>query len=349
MALTYQDAGVDIEQGDSLIERIKPFAKRTKTSLVMEGLGGFAGLCSLPSGIEDPVLVSGTDGVGTKLKVAFSADKHDTVGQDLVAMCINDILTVGAQPLFFLDYFACGKLDVSVAEAVIKGIADGCVLARCALLGGETAELPGMYAEGEYDLAGFAVGVASKSALLGPARVQVGDQLIAVASSGLHSNGFSLARRVLLTEMGLGLGQVVPELGRTLGEELLTPTRIYTEAVVALGKALGEQVHGYCHITGGGIVGNLPRVLSKGQVASIKMSHERPAVFRLIQEHGPVNEAEMLRTFNLGIGLVCIVAPEQREPALETLEAAGERAWHLGEVAAGDSAEAAAKVRIEEV
>ncbi len=349
MALTYQDAGVDIEQGDSLIERIKPFAKRTKTPFVMEGLGGFAGLCSLPSGIEDPVLVSGTDGVGTKLKVAFSADKHDTVGQDLVAMCINDILTVGAQPLFFLDYFACGKLDVSVAEAVIKGIADGCVLARCALLGGETAELPGMYAEGEYDLAGFAVGVASKSALLGPARVQVGDQLIAVASSGLHSNGFSLARRVLLTEMGLGLGQVVPELGRTLGEELLTPTRIYTEAVAALGKALGEHIHGYCHITGGGIVGNLPRVLSKGQVASIKMSHERPAVFRLIQEHGPVNEAEMLRTFNLGIGLVCIVAPEQRETALMTLEAAGERAWHLGEVALGDSAEAAAKVRIEEV
>ncbi len=349
MALTYQDAGVDIERGDSLIERIKPFASRTKTPFVMEGLGGFAGLCSLPGGIEDPVLVSGTDGVGTKLKVAFAADKHDTVGQDLVAMCVNDIVTTGAQPLFFLDYFACGKLEVNVAEDVIRGIADGCELAGCALLGGETAELPGMYAGGEYDLAGFAVGVTSKRALLGPQRVRQGDQLIAVASSGLHSNGYSLARRVLLTEMGLGLGQSVPELGCTLGEELLKPTRIYARAVAQLGKALGDAVHAYCHVTGGGIVGNLPRVLGKGQVAAIKMNHERPAVFRVIQQNGPVNEAEMLRTFNLGIGIVCVVAADALELALDTLGAAGETAWLLGQITAAESAEAAPKVRIEEV
>jgi phosphoribosylformylglycinamidine cyclo-ligase len=348
MALTYQDAGVDIDKGDSLIERIKPFARRTRTPLVMDGLGGFAGLCALPDGLTDPVLVSGTDGVGTKLKVAFSAAKHDTVGQDLVAMCVNDIVTTGARPLFFLDYFACGKLDVSVAEAVIKGIADGCVLAQCALLGGETAEMPGMYAEGEYDLAGFAVGVVSKSALLGPKRVRAGDRLVAVASSGLHSNGYSLARRVLLDELGLGMGQDVEALGRTLGEELLTPTRIYAAAVQSLSEVLGEQLHAMCHITGGGLVGNLPRVLPRGLVASIALTHEWPAVFRLIQQGGPVNEAEMLRTFNIGIGLVCVVGKEYAAAACDALTQAGEKAWVLGDVVDGSSRDAEPRVHIEE-
>src|SRR5690606_19441478 len=224
MAISYREAGVDIDRGDELVRRIKPLANGTRTPFVLDGIGGFAGLCGLPSGLEEPVLVSGTDGVGTKLKIAFETNVHNTVGQDLVAMCVNDVATTGGRLLFFLDYFGCGKLDVTVAEAVISGIADGCKLAGCALLGGETAELPGMYAPNEYDLAGFAVGVVSKKAILGPNRVSVGDELVAVASSGLHSNGYSLARRVLQQEMKLALDAHVPELGKTLGEELLTPT-----------------------------------------------------------------------------------------------------------------------------
>jgi phosphoribosylformylglycinamidine cyclo-ligase len=341
MPLTYQDAGVDIDKGDSLIDRIKPLARATRTPFVVDDIGGFAGLCSMPSGIEEPLLVSGTDGVGTKLKVAFAANKHDTVGQDLVAMCVNDVVTTGAQPLFFLDYFASGALDVDVAEQVIKGIADGCKLAGCALLGGETAELPGMYAEGEYDLAGFAVGIVGRRAMLGPDKVREGDALIAVASSGLHSNGYSLARRVLLTEMKLGMGQVVPQFGHTVGEELLKPTRIYAGAVSRLKTALGSALHALCHVTGGGIVGNLPRVLRDGQVARVRLDHERPAVFNLIQERGPVEEAEMRRTFNLGIGLVCVVGAERVDDALTALRAAGERAWSFGHIAAGKANEPA--------
>jgi phosphoribosylformylglycinamidine cyclo-ligase len=341
MPLTYQDAGVDIDKGDALVERIKPLARATRTPFVLDDIGGFAGLCSLPLGIEEPVLVSGTDGVGTKLKVAFAANKHDSVGQDLVAMCVNDIVTTGAQPLFFLDYFASGALDVEVAEAVISGIAEGCKLSGCALLGGETAELPGMYAEGEYDLAGFAVGVVGKKAMLGPARVQVGDALLAVASSGLHSNGYSLARRVLLNEAKLGLGQFVPELGRTLGDELLTPTRIYARAALALKSGLGEDLHALCHVTGGGLVGNLPRVLQSGQVAKVSFDYPRPAVFQLIQQRGPVEESEMRRTFNLGIGLVCCVAQQQADAALKLLNDSGERAWRLGHIAAGKDGEEA--------
>ncbi len=348
MALTYEDSGVSIEKGDSLVERIKPLARATRTPFVLDGLGGFAGLCSLPTDVKDPVLVSGTDGVGTKLKVAFSANKHDSVGQDLVAMCVNDIITTGARPLFFLDYFACGALDVGVAESVISGIAEGCKLAGCALLGGETAELPGMYAEGEYDLAGFAVGVASRSALLGPDRVEVGDKLIAIASSGLHSNGYSLARRVLITEMGSGLGQHIAELGRPLGEVLLEPTRIYASSAAALAARLGSDLHAMSHITGGGVVGNLPRVLAKGQIGAVRMTHEIPAVFRLIAENGPVGQAEMLRTFNMGIGLVCIVNASRAGDACETLREAGETAWEFGEVVAGESPESPARLRIEE-
>lgn len=334
MAISYREAGVDIDRGDELVHRIKPLANRTRTPFVLDGIGGFAGLCGLPSGLEEPVLVSGTDGVGTKLKIAFETNVHNTVGQDLVAMCVNDVATTGAQLLFFLDYFGCGKLDVDVAEAVIAGIADGCKLAGCALLGGETAELPGMYAPNEYDLAGFAVGVASKKAILGPNRVELGDELVAVASSGLHSNGYSLARRVLQQEMKLALDAHVPELGKTLGQELLTPTRIYASAIQSTLQTLPDTVHAICHVTGGGIVGNLNRVLAKHQQARVDMKHERPAVFQLIAKGGPVEEGEMLRTFNLGIGLVMCVKAGSGAKVAAHLNSVGERAWVTGVVEA---------------
>lgn len=337
MAVTYREAGVDIDRGDALVERIKPLARATKTPWVLDDLGGFAGLCGLPSGIEDPVLVSGTDGVGTKLKVAFASGVHDTVGQDLVAMCINDVLTTGAQPLFFLDYFACGQLEVDVAEAVIRGISDGCRLAGCALLGGETAELPGLYAAGEYDLAGFAVGVASRRALLGPVRVQAGDELIAVASSGLHSNGYSLARRVLLDQLELPLDAPVAELGSSLQAELLKPTKIYAQSVARLQASLASRLHALCHVTGGGVAGNLVRVLNPGQQARVSLQHPRPPVFDLIARGGPVEEAEMRRTFNLGIGLIAVVEAGSGEEACGALKDAGEQAWRLGSVVATPS------------
>lgn len=339
MALTYRQAGVDIDIGESLVERIKPFAQATRTPFVVDGVGGFAGLCGLPGGMEEPVLVSGTDGVGTKLKLAFETNRHGTVGQDLVAMCVNDILTCGAKPLFFLDYFACGKLVEDTAAEVIRGIADGCKLAGCALLGGETAELPGMYPEGEYDLAGFAVGVADRKNLLGSARVTPGDELVALASSGLHSNGYSLARRVLQGELSLRLDKEHTELGGTVGDELLKPTRIYAEAVAALLAGLGPDVHAMSHITGGGVVGNLPRVLARGQVARLRFDHQRPAVFDIIQRGGPVEEAEMRRTFNLGIGLVIVVSAGKGDAAVELLTGAGERAWKCGTIASDGDAE----------
>jgi phosphoribosylformylglycinamidine cyclo-ligase len=340
MAITYKAAGVDIDAGDQLVERIKPLARRTYLDTVVEGVGGFAALSSIPADIEEPLLVSGTDGVGTKLKVAFATGRHGSIGQDLVAMCVNDVVTTGARPLFFLDYFACGKLDVDVAESVVSGIADGCKLGGCALLGGETAELPGMYPVGEYDLAGFAVGVVGKKKVLGRQRVKKGDALVAVASSGLHSNGYSLARRVLEGEMRIALDSLVPDFGKTLGEELLTPTRIYTEAVKALGAALKDDLHALCHVTGGGLVGNLPRVLPEGVRARVKLDHEQPAVFRMIAKGGPVEVPEMRRTFNLGIGLVATVDAAAADHAVVTLRNAGERAWILGEVTAGAAGEA---------
>jgi phosphoribosylformylglycinamidine cyclo-ligase len=337
MALTYRDAGVDIDAGDDLVERIKPLARATRIAEVVEDVGGFAGLCGLPADISDPLLVSGTDGVGTKLKVAFATGRHDTIGQDLVAMCVNDVVTTGARPLFFLDYFACGKLDVRVAESVIKGIADGCKLAGCALLGGETAELPGMYPEGEYDLAGFSVGVVSRQALLGPARVRPGDVLIAIASTGLHSNGYSLARAVLEGKMGLTLDARLPELGTSVGEALLVPTRIYAATVRALSKECGGAVHALCHVTGGGIGGNLPRVLPSGTFARVSLSYPRPALFELIARGGPVVEDEMRRTFNLGVGLIAAVEAGAVERALATLTKNGEKAWLLGTIERTDA------------
>jgi phosphoribosylformylglycinamidine cyclo-ligase len=329
--MTYRDAGVDIDAGDSLVERIKPFAKRTRIPEVLADVGGFAGLCRVPAGMKDPVLVSGTDGVGTKLKLAFDLDVHDTVGIDLVAMCVNDVITTGARPLFFLDYFATGKLDVERAAAVVRGIADGCVQAGCALLGGETAELPGFYAEGEYDLAGFAVGVVERDALLDPSNVREGDVLVGCASSGLHSNGYSLARKALLAHAGMKLDANVPALGRTLGEALLEPTRIYAKAALAALETTG--VRAFCHVTGGGIPGNLPRVLPDGLGAAIREAAiPKNAIFALVRDAAQVAEDEMRRTFNMGVGLVAVSEPSRADDVARALEAAGERAFVLGEV-----------------
>jgi phosphoribosylformylglycinamidine cyclo-ligase len=332
MAISYRDAGVDVSAGDALVERIKPLARRTLGPEVLGGIGGFASLFRMPEGVEDPLLVSGTDGVGTKLKVAFATGNHGTVGQDLVAMCVNDVVTTGARPLFFLDYFGCGELDVNVAESVIAGIAKGCELAGCALIGGETAELPGMYAKGEYDLAGFAVGVVGRAALLGGHRVRDGDRLVAVRSSGLHSNGFSLARRVLEDVMGLDFTSTVDGLGSSLGDVLLTPTRIYAKAVASLTRVLGADLRALCHVTGGGIVGNLPRVLPDSAVAEVSLNHTQHPIFDVIAGGGPVEPDEMQRTFNLGIGLIAVVNADASGRAIDTLEASGETAWDCGMV-----------------
>jgi phosphoribosylformylglycinamidine cyclo-ligase len=332
--LTYRDAGVDIDAGDELVQRIKPLAQSTRTEHVLGAIGGFAGLCSIPSDIEDPVLVSGTDGVGTKLKLAFELQRHDTIGIDLVAMCVNDIITVGARPLFFLDYFATSKLDVDQGEAVVKGIAEGCRQAECALLGGETAELPGFYATGEYDLAGFAVGVVSRKRIIDGKAVAAGDHLVGLASSGLHSNGFSLARRALLDgDAARSLSE--PFSGQeTLGEALLRPTRIYVQAA---GIGLAHDVHAMCHITGGGLPENLPRVTPAGLGLSISTSAWKPdPLFALIQKHGEVADAEMRRTFNMGVGFTMIVSPERSSSLLEALRESGEDAFLLGEVTEGE-------------
>ena len=328
--LTYRDAGVDIEAGEQLVQRIKPLAQSTRSEHVLGSLGGFAGLCAVPSEVDDPVLVAGTDGVGTKLRLAFELGRHDTIGIDLVAMCVNDVITVGATPLFFLDYFATSKLDVDQAEAVVKGIAEGCRQAGCALLGGETAELPGFYAAGEYDVAGFAVGVVSRSAILDGTAVRAGDKVVGIASSGLHSNGFSLARRALLE--GDGARSLQDAFGRdeTLGEALLRPTRIYVEAARI---ALEHDVHAMCHVTGGGLPENLPRVIPAGLGIAIDSSTWTPApIFRLIQEQGGVADEEMRRTFNMGIGFTMVADAGRVSSLVGALQASGERAFVLGEV-----------------
>jgi phosphoribosylformylglycinamidine cyclo-ligase len=328
-ALSYRDAGVDIDAGNALVERIKPLAAATFRPGVVTGLGGFGALFELPwERYRRPVLVSGTDGVGTKLKLAIELGRHDSVGIDLVAMCANDILVAGAEPLFFLDYYATGRLDVEVAASVISGIARGCELAGCALTGGETAEMPGMYAEGDYDLAGFCVGIAEKDDLLTPERVQPGDALIALASSGPHSNGYSLIRKVLAVS-GADLGQDLD--GRPLGERLLAPTRIYVRPVLALMQEV--PVHAMAHITGGGITENLPRVLPQGVRAVVDLdSWRRPAVFKWLKAQGGIPEGEMLRTFNCGVGLVICLPAEHVQTACERLNAAGETAWPIGRI-----------------
>jgi phosphoribosylformylglycinamidine cyclo-ligase len=330
MPLTYKQAGVDIDAGDELVERIKPLAAATRIAEVVSDVGGFAGLCRVPADVEEPVLVSGTDGVGTKLKVAFLTGVHDTIGFDLVGMCVNDVVTCGARPLFFLDYFGTGKLDVGVAEKVVTGIAAACKESGCALLGGETAELPGMYAPGEYDLAGFAVGVVARRKIVDGSRVAEGDRAIGLPSSGLHSNGYSLARKVLFESLRLAPGDRPAELaGRTVGEALLEPTRLYARHVQRMVGAV--PVKAMSHITGGGIPGNLPRVLPDGLGLRIGARWSRAPVFDLIQRGG-VEEAEMRRAFNAGIGFVFVVGAADEGLALGLLRELGETPVTMGEV-----------------
>jgi len=332
-SLNYKSAGVDIEAGNSLVERIKPIAARTRTAGVMAGLGGFGSMFELPlDRYREPVLVSGTDGVGTKLKLAIDLNVHDTVGIDLVAMCVNDIIVQGAEPLFFLDYFATGRLDVDTAAAVIEGIGKGCEQAGAALVGGETAEMPGMYADGEYDLAGFCVGIVEKSKALDGSKVKVGDKLIGIASSGPHSNGYSLVRKILeVSKAKLD----APFEGKTLGETLLAPTRIYVKPLLALLDKI--EVHALAHITGGGITENLPRVLLDGINAEIDLSAwQLPPVFKWLQAQGNVAEADMLTTFNCGIGMIVCVAAEDEQATLDTLTALGETVYPIGRLIAGE-------------
>lgn len=334
-ALDYRSAGVDIEAGSALVERIKPVAARTRIPGVLAGLGGFGSLFEIPPGrYREPVLVAGTDGVGTKLKLAIETGNHGGVGIDLVAMCVNDIVVQGAEPLFFLDYYATGHLDVEVAAAVIEGIGQGCEQAGCALVGGETAEMPGMYAAGEYDLAGFCVGVVEKSSILDGSRVQVGDKLIGLASSGPHSNGYSLIRKILVRAGGLDAS--LPG-GLSLADSLMAPTRIYVKSLLSLMRTV--PVHALAHITGGGITENLPRVLPQGLAADIDLgAWQRPAVFEWLKEQGQVAAGEMLKTFNCGIGMLVCVAPADESKTLELLRAEGERVWTLGEITAGSGA-----------
>ena len=329
--LSYRDAGVDIDAGDALVEAIKPFARRTMRPEVLAGIGGFGALCEIPKKYRNPVLVSGTDGVGTKLKLAFAFDRHDTVGIDLVAMSVNDVLVQGAEPLFFLDYFATGKLEPRVAADVIRGVARGCELSGCALIGGETAEMPGMYADGEYDLAGFCVGVVERDRILDGRSIGPGDVLLGLASSGAHSNGYSLVRRIL--------ERAKPP----SGFDLLEPTRIYVKAVLRLLERV--PVKGLAHITGGGLTGNVPRILPEGTQARIRASAwPRPEVFRWLQQTGNVAEDEMFRVFNCGIGMVIVVAPEQRKSAMAELASAGETVYEIGCIEAGPPGEPQALV-----
>ena len=328
-SLSYRDAGVDIDAGDELVERIKPFAKKTMREGVLSGLGGFGALFEVPKRYQEPVLVSGTDGVGTKLKLAFDLKRHDTVGIDLVAMSVNDVLVQGAEPLFFLDYFGCGKLDVNVAADVIKGIAQGCEYAGCALIGGETAEMPGMYPDGEYDLAGFAVGAVEKSKIITGREIVAGDVVLGLASSGAHSNGYSLIRKIV--------DRAKPDLDakfdgeRTLADALMEPTRIYVKPLLALMAVL--PVKGLAHITGGGLTENIPRVLPEGVKAVVeKASWVRPELFNWLQREGGVAESEMHRVFNCGIGMVVVVAQENAAQALDLLRAAGEVVAEIGRI-----------------
>jgi phosphoribosylformylglycinamidine cyclo-ligase len=329
MAITYKDAGVDIEAGANLVKRIKAVAGSASRPEVLEGIGGFASLFRLPEGYRDPVLVSGTDGVGTKLKVAFATQRHSTVGIDLVAMAVNDVVVLGAEPLFFLDYFATGKLDPEVGAEVISGVAEGCRQAGCALVGGETAELPGMYADGEYDLAGFCVGVVERERIRDGRDLAEDDALIAIASSGLHSNGLSLARKALLDELGLGYDDRPDMLaGSSIADELLRPTRIYARALAAV-----PQFKAAAHITGGGLIENPPRFLRDDRLGIVidTSSWTQPPIFDLIASAG-VNADEMRKTFNLGVGMVLACAPDQAAEIVTALDAVGERAWQIGRI-----------------
>ncbi len=331
-SLTYSDAGVDIDKANKLVSTINEIAKRTARSGVMGELGGFGGMFSLnTANLDRPVLVSSTDGVGTKLKIAFMLDKHDTIGIDLVAMCINDIIVQGAKPLFFLDYLSMGKLDNDQAADIIKGIGEGCQQAQCALIGGETAEMPGFYQNNEYDLAGFAVGIVDNAKIIDSTEIRVGHKLIGLASSGLHSNGYSLVRKICFEVLNLKLDEKISELGKTLGEELLTPTRIYTEPILSLIK--DSPIHGLAHITGGGIVDNILRIIPKACNIMIRRdSWEVPPIFPFLQAAGKISEPEMMRTFNNGIGMVIVVPDHTAGDLLQRLTAMNEKAFLIGEV-----------------
>ncbi len=328
-SLSYKDAGVDIDAGDALVERIKSVAKRTRRPEVMAGLGGFAALCEIPEGYRQPVLVSGTDGVGTKLRLAMNLNKHDTIGIDLVAMCVNDLVVTGAEPLFFLDYYATGKLNVDVAAAVVAGIGDGCELSGCSLVGGETAEMPGMYEGEDYDLAGFCVGVVEKSEIIDGSKVKEGDALIALTSSGPHSNGYSLIRKIIdVTQADLTQDCG----GKPLADALMEPTRIYVKSILKLIKE--STVNAMAHITGGGLTENIPRVLPEGCKAVIDTkSWAFPPVFQWLQKGGNVDIREMYRTFNCGVGMVIAVPAAEKDNALNILRAAGENAFVIGQIA----------------
>lgn len=327
-SLSYRDAGVDIDAGDALVEAIKPFAKRTMREGVLGGIGGFGALFEISKKYKEPVLVSGTDGVGTKLRLAFHLNRHDTVGIDLVAMSVNDILVQGAEPLFFLDYFACGKLDVKTAADVIKGVASGCEQAGCALIGGETAEMPSMYPDGEYDLAGFAVGAVEKSKLINGTTIVPGDIVLGLASSGIHSNGYSLVRKIIEVanpDLNADLD------GRSLADALMAPTRIYVKPLLALMDSM--DVKGMAHITGGGLVENIPRVLQKHLTAVLqKDAWPMPPLFSWLQKNGNVADSEMHRVFNCGIGMIVIVSRENADAAIAKLTASGETVYHIGEI-----------------
>ena len=328
--LTYRDAGVDIDAGDALVDRIKPLAARTMREGVLAGIGGFGALFEVPKRYKEPVLVSGTDGVGTKLKLAFDWQRHDTVGIDLVAMSVNDILVQGAEPLFFLDYFACGKLSVDVAAQVVGGIALGCELSGCALIGGETAEMPGMYPEGEYDLAGFAVGAAEKSKLIDGKSIRPGDVVLGLASSGAHSNGFSLLRKIL---QRAGAGPDQDFHGRPLGDVVMAPTHLYVKPVLAVLAQFEGQIKGLAHITGGGLLDNVPRILQSGLQAHLQRdAWQMPQLFSWLQQQGSVADAEMYRVFNCGIGMVAVVAREHAQTISAALRAQGETVYQLGDI-----------------
>lgn len=334
-SLSYKDAGVDIDAGNALVERIKGVAKKTRRPEVMAGLGGFGALFELPTGYKEPVLISGTDGVGTKLRLAMDLKQHDTIGIDLVAMCVNDLIVAGAEPLFFLDYYATGKLDVDVAAQVVEGIGAGCELAGASLVGGETAEMPGMYEGGDYDLAGFCVGIAEKSELIDGSNVAAGDSLIGLPSSGPHSNGYSLIRKII----EVSNADLNEEVGGTpLSKALMEPTRIYVKSLLKLIK--GSQVNALSHITGGGLLENIPRVLPEGTKAVIDTaSWEMPAVFKWLQEKGNVETREMYRTLNCGVGMVLVVPADKTQEAISLLEAEGESPWVIGSIAPAQSDE----------
>jgi phosphoribosylformylglycinamidine cyclo-ligase len=332
--ITYKDAGVDIEAGNSFVNMIKPLVKSTFRPEVMAEIGGFGGLFSLNAAkYKNPVLVSGTDGVGTKLKIAFMADRHDTVGIDLVAMCVNDIIVQGAEPLFFLDYLATGRLLPEKAAQIVKGIAEGCRQAGCALIGGETAEMPGFYVDGEYDVAGFAVGVVDRDNIIDGSSIAVGNRLIGISSSGLHSNGYSLVRKLVFERMGLAVDAPFPGTDRTVAEELLTPTRIYVRSVLNLMKDF--RINGIAHITGGGLLENVPRILPRGCQATIHLNTwERPVLFNVLQEAGNVERDEMYRAFNMGIGMVLAVPEHEAEDIIDRLNGLGDHARTIGEITA---------------